>query len=588
MIQAAQGTERRVAIAGWFFLNGFVISSWVAHIPRLSNALGATPGVLGLTLLCMAVGAVLGMTGAPTAVRKLGAGRAAWWAAAAFASLLTLPLLSPTLPLLALSLLLFGAANGVLGVAMNAAAADCERVLGRPVMSSFHGWFSIGMVGGVVGGVVALIAGLPPALHAVTVLALAAALLAVSRSRTVTSDPATAPVPTGGNHGILSLAGLAFVCLFLEGAMADWAGLLAATFGAGPDTAPLAYAAFAVAWAGGRFLGDKLTAAVGDVVIVRAGGLMAAAGVGLALLLGSPAGVGIGCGLAGLGLANAVPVLFRAAAARNAAGLALVSGVGYAGFLIGPPLVGFSADVAGLPNAMLLVVAGGILLCLGAAALRRKKVGIECRAVLFDMDGTLVDSSAVCDAVWKEWAARANVDPAPILAVHHGRRPEETLRLTYPELATDEAAAWLQARQIGWTDGVKPIAGAAALIDSLGHTSWAVVTSASRALAEERLRAVGLWRGGVLIGADDVTEGKPSPEGYLAAAKALGVNPAECVVVEDAPAGIEAGARAGMRVVAVATTHPASALATPHIVRDLAGVLADTGRDGAIRLVLTG
>jgi mannitol-1-/sugar-/sorbitol-6-phosphatase len=100
--------------------------------------------------------------------------------------------------------------------------------------------------------------------------------------------------------------------------------------------------------------------------------------------------------------------------------------------------------------------------------------------------------------------------------------------------------------------------------------------------------AVGLWRGGLLIGADDVTEGKPSPEGYLAAARALGVRPGECVVVEDAPAGVEAGTRAGMAVVAVTTTHASTALATPHVVRDLAGVSATLRHEGGIRLILTG
>src|SRR5271169_1765850 len=109
--------------------------------------------------------------------------------------------------------------------------------------------------------------------------------------------------------------------------------------------------------------------------------------------------------------ANVVPLLFRAAARTtfDGRGLAIVTGVGYAGFLVGPPLVGFAANAVGLPRAMWLVVVGGLALAMGAAVLRRQTT-FNCRAVLLDMDGTLVDSSEAVDAVWKEWAASIGVD----------------------------------------------------------------------------------------------------------------------------------------------------------------------------------
>ncbi len=583
---------RQRVITGWFALNGFVVASWVAHIPRVSAALGVRPGTLGLALLCMAAGSVLGMVVAPWAIRRTGAGRAAWVAALAFALLLPLPLSAGSVFTLAAGLLLFGAAHGLLDVAMNKAAADHEQTLGRPVMAGFHGWFSVGMVAGVGAGAAALLIGIPPLVHAAIVIVLAVGVLSTGLpAKTSSHQPATGqPQAVGwGGRRVAALAGVAFICLFLEGAMADWSGLLAVAFGAGPAAAPLAYCAFTACWAVGRFVGDRLTSQTGDVFIVRAGGILAAVGVGLGLMGGTPVWVMAGCALTGLGIANVVPLLFRSAARTtfDGRGLAIVTGVGYAGFLVGPPLVGFAANAVGLPRAMWLVVVGGLALAVGAAVLRRQMT-FNCRAVLLDMDGTLVDSSETVDAVWKEWATRVGVDPAPILAIHHGRRPAETLALTYPHLATPEAIAWVEQAQVGRV-GVKPIPGAVELVDALAGRPWAVVTSASRSLAEDRLKAAGLWRGVPLIGADDVVAGKPSPEGYLLAARMLGVPPQECVVIEDAPAGVTAGNRAGMTIVGVATTHPASALDTPHIVLDLSAVTVLSGPAGAIRLgMITG
>ena len=170
-------TELPSAISKWFLVNGFVVAGWIAHIPRQKVALQTSPGPLGLALLCMAVGSIFGMMAAPRMIGRLGAGRAAWMAGFAFAFLVPFPLLVGSVPLLGLSLLAFGTMHGLMDVTMNAAAAACEKDADRPLMSSFHGWFSVGMVAGVSGGVAALKAGLPPAAHAVLVIAIAAGLL---------------------------------------------------------------------------------------------------------------------------------------------------------------------------------------------------------------------------------------------------------------------------------------------------------------------------------------------------------------------------------------------------------------------------
>lgn len=212
----------------------------------------------------------------------------------------------------------------------------------------------------------------------------------------------------------------------------------------------------------------------------------------------------------------------------------------------------------------------------------------RCDAVLFDMDGTILDSSLASEQLWRAWARRVDVDPAPILPIHHGRRPEETLALTYPALATAEEAAWIQASGETYLDGVLPLPGALALLDAIEASGgrWAVVTSAARPLAEARLRAAGLWREQPLVGATDVKRGKPDPEGFLAAARLLGATPGRSLVFEDAPAGIAAALAAGISAVGVLSTHRPEELSTPWQVKDLTRISVAPDPAGGIILSL--
>jgi mannitol-1-/sugar-/sorbitol-6-phosphatase len=165
-----------------------------------------------------------------------------------------------------------------------------------------------------------------------------------------------------------------------------------------------------------------------------------------------------------------------------------------------------------------------------------------------------VDSRDCIEFVWRTWAERHRRDPAPILAVAHGRRTSETLRDVAPELDIPTEVAALEALEAVETRGVRPVPGAAELLADLPRDRWAVVTSGSPAVAQLRLRVALIPPPPHLITAADVRTGKPSPEGYLQAAARLGVAPAACVVLEDAAAGITAGRAAGMRVIAVAGT----------------------------------
>jgi mannitol-1-/sugar-/sorbitol-6-phosphatase len=180
----------------------------------------------------------------------------------------------------------------------------------------------------------------------------------------------------------------------------------------------------------------------------------------------------------------------------------------------------------------------------------------RCRAILFDLDGVLVDSAECVEKTWREWARRHHLDPDRVIALAHGRRAIETVRLIAPELSADAELAELAASEATTAEGVYEITGARELLERLPPSGWGVVTSGIRSVAEFRLRYTRLPLPTVMVCADEITRGKPDPEGYLTAAARLGRAAADCVVIEDTPAGIESAHAAGMRVVAITTTYP--------------------------------
>jgi sugar-phosphatase len=180
---------------------------------------------------------------------------------------------------------------------------------------------------------------------------------------------------------------------------------------------------------------------------------------------------------------------------------------------------------------------------------------IECSAILFDLDGVLIDSTSCVERHWRNWAERHALDAARILRIAHGVRNIDTMRRVAPQLDAETEAALFAANEVADTEGVLQVDGAGQAIADLQGSRWAIVTSCGAALAHSRLQASRLPLPPLLITGDDVPRGKPEPHPYLAAAKHFGLGADDCVVVEDAPAGIQAGKSAGMQVIGIAFTY---------------------------------
>jgi sugar-phosphatase len=191
----------------------------------------------------------------------------------------------------------------------------------------------------------------------------------------------------------------------------------------------------------------------------------------------------------------------------------------------------------------------------------------HCAAILFDLDGVLCDSTKAVDREWREWAQRKGVDGDAIMAIAHGVRTLEVIRRVAPHLDAEAEAAAIENDEAFDQRGVTVMPGALELVKSIPVERWGVVTSGSRLLAEHRLPHCGLPIPKILVTSDDVVNGKPHPEPYLRGAAGLGFEPGECLVIEDAPAGIASAQAGGMKVVAIASTYSASKLKADAVIQ---------------------
>lgn len=370
---AEQASAARLATVAAFFLNGTVFGVWATQIPLLKNRLDLSPAVLGVALLCLAVGALTAMIASGPLLGRIGSAPVTRVTALLFAGLLPLPALVPDVVTLCIVLALFGASGGTMDVAMNAQGALVERRLGRPIMSSLHGMWSLGgLAGAGLGGL--LLPLMPAAAQAALVSAGLLVPFLLLQGRFLADRNAGGGGLVLPDRKTLLLGLLAALSFMSEGAILDWSAIhLRDDLGAPAVVAGMGFGVFSAAMAAGRFSGDRLRHRFGGARLMRAGGLLAAAGLGLVLAGGmvadgSPLLAIAGFGLTGIGLSNMVPVLFSTAGAVETGhpdhAVAAVSTMGYAGVLTGPPLVGFIAQGTSLATAFALIA----LLVLGMAA----------------------------------------------------------------------------------------------------------------------------------------------------------------------------------------------------------------------------
>jgi predicted MFS family arabinose efflux permease len=369
---APNAARARAAVTAVFFLNGVVFASWYSRLPSIQDDLDLGTGALGFALLGAPVGLLVAqpLTGALAAT--VGSRRLV-----AASPLLLVAAIAPALAVdaatLALATLTVGFANGVLDVSMNVEGLAVERSSGKRIFNSLHAAFSFGALSGAAIGGLAAAAGLDPLAHLAIVAGVGAAAAAVA-SRGL--PPVDAEPPPQGprfarpSRRLAALGALAFCALLAEGAVFDWSGIfMRREAEAAVGLAPAGLAAFNLAMGFGRLSADRVVEEVGSVRVGRAGALMAAAGLGAALALATPAGAIAGFAVMGLGLAAVFPLALRAAGhdpAIAGPAVAAVSSVGYAGLLTGPPAIGILAEGVGLRGALACVC--GLLVLAAALA----------------------------------------------------------------------------------------------------------------------------------------------------------------------------------------------------------------------------
>lgn len=372
--------KARLAVAVVFLVNGTTFATWAARVPAVRDHLNLSPGALGVALLGLTAGAVVALPMSGALVARYGGRRMTRVGLLVYCLTLPLIALAPTLALLAIALAGFGAGNSILDVAMNAQGVEIEQSYKRPILASFHALWSFGGLAGAVLGAGAAAINMSAQLHFAIAsgLLLTFGLLASGWLLPAVHDRSAGPAFARPTRKLAVFGAIAFCSLLTEGVVNDWSAIyLRDVTGASSGLAAAGYATFSLTMAGVRLVTDRLVARIGPGPFVRGAAVVAATGLGLALLITVPVVAVIGFGLLGAGLAGVVPVVIgvaggRGPAATSGSNIAAVSTIGYLGFLTGPVLIGTLADLFTLRVALLTVVVLAGLMTVLASRLDRR------------------------------------------------------------------------------------------------------------------------------------------------------------------------------------------------------------------------
>lgn len=353
-----------------FFCDGAIFGTWVSRVPTVAAHVHAKPGALGLALLGIALGALLSRQVAGQLVVRMGSRAVVRAGIASCCVMLPLPGLAASITLLGIALIGFGAALGLLDVAINVNGVAVQDQIGRPVMSSFHGIYSVGgLIGSAAGGDAAAM-GVRPVMHFFLVAAILCGVAILVSSWLLPPSCEAGPRPEtkhgwarlpAGYRLALFLLGLTGLCSMVgEGAVGDWGAIyLHSDLGTRLSLASWGFAAYSLAMAVGRLFDDRLVARWGDLRVIACSATVAGVGFAIGLLVGKPVVAICGFTVLGLGLSSVIPITFSMAGrlGEQVAGPAItvVSSIAVMGSLAGPPVIGFAADAVGLPAALGLV-----------------------------------------------------------------------------------------------------------------------------------------------------------------------------------------------------------------------------------------
>jgi MFS family permease len=374
--------RNRIAVNIIFFLNGFLYGNWSSRIPRIKELYGISDQIFGFVLLTMALGAVAAMPFTGWMILKNGSRRISLFAVVGYCVFVPLIPFMPNWIVLMVLFLIIGVTTGMLDVAMNAQGVMVEKQYGKPIMTSFHAFFSIGMaVGGWCGSVFAG-SGLTLYHHFAIAGAISVLATAWIRYNLIYDNTGNEVKPDGPlfrlpDKTLLGIGIIAFCCMLGEGSIANWSvQYMESVAFSTKALAPIAITSFAVAMTLGRIVGDRVRSAIGDSNIIISGGLVSAAGLVLSLVFPFPSVVIAGCFLLGLGLSTIVPVAYSIAGntpgISSGVGIAMVTTVGYSGFLLGPPVIGFIAEWKDLRFGLSVVAALLVVMVLLGISLRKR------------------------------------------------------------------------------------------------------------------------------------------------------------------------------------------------------------------------